>query len=579
MGITSLSHVRVSNLQELIYNNGNSGIEKATVSLTFDNRRKGPSSPIGLQDLDEFTITRQVVKGGKSKYYLNGTGATNERIKGIFQSVQLNINNPHFLIMQGKVTQVVKMKPKGLLSLLEETAGTSLYEGKKKVARATIEKKDKKLQEIEMLCGPIQEKIEKHKQEKEMLVKYKTSEDKLSKVRRILVAHEYYKLTQAINSAESERVQLIARKEMMNADLVDLNKTLKGITQKQEKHNKASENEEIHKNIEKQREVCNTIQRELNKCSGEIIALSKKIGQEQEDEKSKCEEIEQLKEIQNRKSKEVYEFKITMSKNDALIQDKEKYLASLEEQFNSSHSKEDLLEPFLKRIEQLKSQMSLLRKDIDMRTNNCQNLLKQREELEQAIKKSHSSIITSESTRSKLLSDLENVNKELERIDQGTDSTYQRAMIQHTEFKKRYDGLQATYNDMQLKYRFDIEYKMSVLPFDKKKIFGRVLMLFKPVELKYAKALEYIAGSKLWFIVVESEQISKQAIDNDCFVHRETCIPNNKILSRSHSSKEIGEIEAREEGRVHYALNIIKYDQVLDNTMRFVFGGMVIISY
>ena len=44
------------------------------------------------------------MKGGKSKYYLNGSNASNEKIKQIFQSVQLNVNNPHFLIMQGKVT-------------------------------------------------------------------------------------------------------------------------------------------------------------------------------------------------------------------------------------------------------------------------------------------------------------------------------------------------------------------------------------------------------------------------------------------------------------------------------------------
>jgi structural maintenance of chromosome 2 len=35
----------------------------------------------------------------------------NNRVGDLFQSVQLNVNNPHFLIMQGRITKVLNMKP------------------------------------------------------------------------------------------------------------------------------------------------------------------------------------------------------------------------------------------------------------------------------------------------------------------------------------------------------------------------------------------------------------------------------------------------------------------------------------
>lgn len=35
----------------------------------------------------------------------------NNRIQDLFRSVQLNVNNPHFLIMQGRITKVLNMKP------------------------------------------------------------------------------------------------------------------------------------------------------------------------------------------------------------------------------------------------------------------------------------------------------------------------------------------------------------------------------------------------------------------------------------------------------------------------------------
>lgn len=60
----------------------------------------------------------------------------------------LNVNNPHFLIMQGRVTKVINMKPMEILGLIEEAAGISLYQKKKDDTFALIEKKEAKIKEI-----------------------------------------------------------------------------------------------------------------------------------------------------------------------------------------------------------------------------------------------------------------------------------------------------------------------------------------------------------------------------------------------------------------------------------------------
>ena len=66
----------------------------------------------------------------------------------MFQSVQLNVNNPHFLIMQGRITKVLNMKPVEVLGMIEETAGTRMYEERREKAQATMEKKEQKVEEI-----------------------------------------------------------------------------------------------------------------------------------------------------------------------------------------------------------------------------------------------------------------------------------------------------------------------------------------------------------------------------------------------------------------------------------------------
>lgn len=59
LGITNLQQVRASNLQELVYKQGQAGITKATVSIVFDNSDRS-RSPLGYEDHPEITVTRQV---------------------------------------------------------------------------------------------------------------------------------------------------------------------------------------------------------------------------------------------------------------------------------------------------------------------------------------------------------------------------------------------------------------------------------------------------------------------------------------------------------------------------------------
>lgn len=109
MGISAIRHLRAENKKELIYKNGTAGVTKASVTLSFDNSDK-QGSPPGYEGCDEINVT-QTVQGSVSKYYINGTKTTQEKVRNLFCSVKLNVNNPHFLIMQGRVTKVINMKP------------------------------------------------------------------------------------------------------------------------------------------------------------------------------------------------------------------------------------------------------------------------------------------------------------------------------------------------------------------------------------------------------------------------------------------------------------------------------------
>jgi structural maintenance of chromosome 2 len=59
LGISNLTQVRAANLQELVYKQGQAGVQKASVTLIFDNNDK-ENSPLGYEQNTEITVTRQV---------------------------------------------------------------------------------------------------------------------------------------------------------------------------------------------------------------------------------------------------------------------------------------------------------------------------------------------------------------------------------------------------------------------------------------------------------------------------------------------------------------------------------------
>ena len=150
MGLNTLKHIRVEKKAELIYKGGTAGITKASVTLVFDNR-KANMQPLGYEDQEELSVTLKITSDNDSTYFINNKKATKDQVQNLFTSVQLNVNNPQFLIMQGRVTQVINMKPVQILGLIEEAAGTMFFLNKRNQSLNEIKKKDMKLAEIESI--------------------------------------------------------------------------------------------------------------------------------------------------------------------------------------------------------------------------------------------------------------------------------------------------------------------------------------------------------------------------------------------------------------------------------------------
>lgn len=193
----------MQNLQELVYKSGQAGVTKATVTINFDNSNKN-QCPFGYENCNEIMIARQIVVGGKGKYLINGKNAQYKQIQDLFCSVQLNVNNPNFLIMQGRITKVLNMKPPEILSMIEEAAGTSMYESKREKSMALIQKKDSKLDELKsLITDNIQPKLDKLRHDQQQYQEYQKVCRDVENLTRIHISYRYVNCRKAVESSEN----------------------------------------------------------------------------------------------------------------------------------------------------------------------------------------------------------------------------------------------------------------------------------------------------------------------------------------------------------------------------------------
>ena len=119
-------------------------------------------------------------------------------------------------IMQGRITKVLNMKPQEILGLIEEAAGTRMFELKKQQAVKTIEKKETKLAEIDKVFEEdLTPRLEKLGSERAEYLEYKKSEQDVETLSRVCQAHDYFsseraqqKCTEALEEGKARQVEL-----------------------------------------------------------------------------------------------------------------------------------------------------------------------------------------------------------------------------------------------------------------------------------------------------------------------------------------------------------------------------------
>jgi len=201
LGISNLSKVRVSYLSDLVYKSGQAGITKASVTIILNNEDKNSGrTPVGYESFSRIEVCRQIVIGGRNRYLINGQNVQQQQVQNLFHSVQLNVNNPHFLIMQGSITRVINMKPREILGLIEEAAGTKMYENKKVQARKLVEKNHGTFKMIDkLILSEISPALERLRKDKQLFDQWLNLSKDLKSIDKYLIGYDFCQLSEILD--------------------------------------------------------------------------------------------------------------------------------------------------------------------------------------------------------------------------------------------------------------------------------------------------------------------------------------------------------------------------------------------
>lgn len=556
---------------------------KASVTIVFDNRDK-KKSPIGFEEYGQISVTRQIVLGGTSKYLINGHRAQQQTVQNLFQSVQLNINNPNFLIMQGRITKVLNMKPVEILAMIEEAAGTRMFEDRRDKAFKTMAKKELKVQEItELLREEIEPKLEKLRTEKRAFLDFQQTQSDLERLTRLVVAHDYLKNKEKLKQSASD----LEAKKQRATDLGDSAKRLK---------NEIAHLEEDMKKVKAARE------KELRK-GGKFQALEEEV-KSQSHEAVRLATIFDLKQASITEEKERSKgYQKSVKELEGQLKEKSKLYGRLQSQYDSAkadldkqtaevETKEELLQTLQTGVASREGQESGYQGQLQDARNRVSATATEQEQarlkishMEKRIKEDEPRAKKAKDQNSGLLKDLETLRAQAKKLESdltklGFEPGKEEAMYQQEvslQKEIRILGEQADAMKRNVA-NIDFSYSDPSPGFDRSRVKGLVAQLFTldKDKTQAGTALEICAGGRLYNVVVDSAQTGTQLLQNGKLRKRVTIIPLNKIAAFKASADKICAAQKLAPGKVDLALSLVGYDDEVSAAMEYVFGSTLV---
>jgi len=576
LGEQSTRTLRVKSMEEVIFE-GTSNRKAAgfaEVIMTIDNTGRWLH-----YDADEVAICRRYYRSGNSEYRINGKSSLLREINELFMDTGIG-RDGYSMISQGKVSEIVEVKPTDRRTVFEEAAGISMLRARRSETEKNLEKTEENLRmlenniyDLEQRVGPLEKESEKAKKAIELGEQLKKEEiglwlltlDKSTGIMR----DQSYRAT----LLGSQYDELVEKAEVLDAEIdklfADSNELL---AQKDEQLRSAAAMEEQAARLDGEAEVVRT---QLAHDRQDIERIEKEIAESEQGEEllrkavlQKQTELTSKQEEAARKQEEVADFRRRIEELRSDESGQSAKLLELRGQQNEltlTLSEQQLTVARAQmQLDEITGRAGGLAAAIAERTQRCEKLEGELSEARIAL----------EQVREKA-SELGNaISGHRLRLD----SQRRRA----EEAKKNADDLRLDAQDKRRRAKTIEDLENSLEGYDHsvrrvikharegglRGIHGPVSQVIE-VQPKYAVAVEIALGAAVKNIIVDNETDGKRAVEYLKSVNggRATFLPISVIRPRSLSEKDLDECA----GYVDIASSLVKcedrYRDIIENLL------------
>ncbi|WP_291339559.1 chromosome segregation protein SMC [Acinetobacter sp. UBA801] len=182
MGESSARQLRGGSMQDVIFTGTakRKPVGVASVELRFDNTYGKLGGAYNAYN--ELSVRRQVNRDGKSEYFLNGTKCRRRDITDIFLGTGLGPRS-YAIIEQGMINRLVDAKPEEMRVFIEEAAGVSRYQARRRETMLHLDHTTQNLARLEDIASELKSQLKTLKRQSETAIQYKALESEIRTVK------------------------------------------------------------------------------------------------------------------------------------------------------------------------------------------------------------------------------------------------------------------------------------------------------------------------------------------------------------------------------------------------------------
>lgn len=579
MGEQSAKSLRGDKMVDVIFAGSDTRpqMNRAEVVLEFDNHNKELKS-----DQDDIVICRRLFRNGDTEFLINNKACRLRDITELFMDSGMG-KQSFSIISQGRVEEIFNSKPVERRSIIEESAGVSLFKQKKQQAQTRLDETTDNLHRVSDIVSELSKQVEPLKEQASIARDYKEQKSK------------YDSIYQKILTIEVKN--LSAQKHQIDKELREVKMSLQNIAQQVKSANQqvAQNNQSVHdlsSQIDSQQAKFVEDTKTLEIYNSKIAVADERNGfnssnkltlnnqltaleEQKADTESKLTEsnqkladcLEQIKDYQ-KKLQDIQQLK---QKTPADIQDnindlRDDYVNLLQDQVTNNNEQK-----FSQRqLDRIQTSMTEQKAQIDQVTASLKDSQSDNDSITQQVQQlvtDNQSLIQRDQELTKAINDVTETGK-------NENSNYLKILENLQEIKARKKVLE----NMEQEHAGFFEGAKNILNNGNRipGIVGAVAELIS-VPKEYQLAIETVVSNQLQSIVTEDEKSAKAGI---AFLRqsrggRATFLPLNIIQPRNIYANDLNKA-ASVVGFVGVASDLVTYDKKVENIVKNILGNLLI---